>query len=567
MELEAKRTWKVNGPGFDEELEIFENGAALVPEQVSFLLANKLPQDFVPFFFFDGEQIRELAEAEQLHTTHEIERILNLSFLGEIQLGVEEYIRQKRRDALPEDARVKLKQAEGELATTEAKRYAALDRLQKSEDAIAEAEARRRQLTVERDGLSSGVSEADQKIFKARLHTLNEQIAQLARKISEELPKESPFIVNLKLTTDVFNELGKLLKTRAVQNTETIGMLRRHLPHRLVDSEPYPEIPLHPSQAEHLRSKLRDLLDSYCEQQDVDQTPSYLKGMNTWDAQAARERYSVWAQEGNRQRDALGLDLKRMRKLTAQAADAAEQIAQISVVSEGHLQRYKEITEALGELENEIGTEHENIGSAKTVISDAESAMAVLSGTISKLEKEHEQAVTASQVVSFSRRVEAALRDYRASQRESRKVSVEARINEKLNFLLSDHGQIAKVKLSDQFNMTFLDDEDEPIGRASISSGMKQLVATSLLWALKEEANKQVPLVIDTPLARFDKQNRERILESYYPNAGKQVIVLPTDSEIGDPQIVAMSAHIARRYRIENVDGENARFVLDYSGE
>ena len=563
VELEAKRTWKINGPSFDEDLEIFENGAALLPEWVSFLLANKLPQDFVPFFFFDGEQIRELAEAEQLHTTHEIERILNLSFLGEIEQGVREYIRQKKRDALPADVRAKLTQAEGELATSEAKRDAARDRLKKSEDAVAEAETRRHQLTIKRDELSSGVSEADRKVIKARLSTLNEQIASLARKISEELPPESPFIVNLGLAVDVFDELGKLLEVRAVQNTETIETLRRYLPYRLIDSEPHPDLPLHPSQADHLRNKLRYLLDSYRKQQDDDQTPVYLKGMDSWVAQTARERYSIWAQEGGRRRDALGIDLKHMRKLTAQAAEASEQLAQISVISESHLQRYREITEALEEVDNEIGTEYENIGSAKTSIADAERTITALSEVIAKLEREHDNAVTASQIVSFSRRVEATLREYRASQRESKRTSVEARINEKLGFLLSNHGQIAKVKLGDQFNMTFVDNEDEPIGRASISSGMKQLVATSLLWALKDEANKQVPIIIDTPLARFDMQNRQRILESYYPNAGNQVIVLPTDSEIDDRQMVALSEHVVRRYHIENVDGENAQFVSD----
>ena len=182
---------------------------------------------------------------------------------------------------------------------------------------------------------------------------------------------------------------------------------------------------------------------------------------------------------------------------------------------------------------------------------------------IAILEQEHEQARTTSEIVQFARHVEAVLREYRARQRELRRTSVEKRINSKLNILLAEHGQIGRVKLSKQFIMTYYNNHDEKIGRASISAGMKQLVATALLWALKEESGKRIPLVIDTPFARIDRRNRARLLESYYPNVGEQVIVLPTDSEIDDTQLMYLAPYIAKKYRIENIDGENATFILE----
>jgi len=55
---------------------------------------------------------------------------------------------------------------------------------------------------------------------------------------------------------------------------------------------------------------------------------------------------------------------------------------------------------------------------------------------------------------------------------------------------------------------------------------MKQLMATALLWALSEVSGKQVPVVVDTPLARIDSGHQEAILTHYYPNAADQVIIL-----------------------------------------
>ena len=40
------------------------------------------------------------------------------------------------------------------------------------------------------------------------------------------------------------------------------------------------------------------------------------------------------------------------------------------------------------------------------------------------------------------------------------------------------------------------------------------------------------PIVIDTPLSRLDSTHRDNIVNNYFPNAGEQVILLSTDTEI-----------------------------------
>jgi len=50
---------------------------------------------------------------------------------------------------------------------------------------------------------------------------------------------------------------------------------------------------------------------------------------------------------------------------------------------------------------------------------------------------------------------------------------------------------------------------------------MKQLITTSLLWALKEVSGKRLPVIIDAPLARIDSEHQQNLLKHYYPFAGE----------------------------------------------
>jgi DNA sulfur modification protein DndD len=78
---------------------------------------------------------------------------------------------------------------------------------------------------------------------------------------------------------------------------------------------------------------------------------------------------------------------------------------------------------------------------------------------------------------------------------------------------------------------------------------------------LKEVSAKDVPLAIDTPLARIDHAHQVNLLTRYYPFAGEQVIVLPTDAELDPGKYALLLPHIYREYRLENPDGDDTDVV------
>jgi DNA sulfur modification protein DndD len=100
------------------------------------------------------------------------------------------------------------------------------------------------------------------------------------------------------------------------------------------------------------------------------------------------------------------------------------------------------------------------------------------------------------------------------------------------------------------FQVTIRDDHDRAISKEELSAGEKQIYAISVLWALGKVSGRPLPMIIDTPLARLDRDHRALLGRQYFPNASHQVIILSTDTEIDSDFIPLLGTSIARSYEL-----------------
>jgi DNA sulfur modification protein DndD len=101
------------------------------------------------------------------------------------------------------------------------------------------------------------------------------------------------------------------------------------------------------------------------------------------------------------------------------------------------------------------------------------------------------------------------------------------------------------------FDVTLVDSEDMAINRKSMSAGEKQIFAFAILEALGKLSGKVLPVVIDTPLGRLDSKHRDKLVKHYFPEAGEQVILLSTDTEVDEDFFGAMAHEISHAFEIE----------------
>ena len=107
-----------------------------------------------------------------------------------------------------------------------------------------------------------------------------------------------------------------------------------------------------------------------------------------------------------------------------------------------------------------------------------------------------------------------------------------------------------KIDAQDFSISMFVDNKECEI--SVMSSGERQLLAISILWSLSILANKDMPILIDTPLARLDSKHRKNLLKEYFPKSSHQILIFSTDEEIDAKYYPLISSAISHNYLIEH---------------
>lgn len=115
----------------------------------------------------------------------------------------------------------------------------------------------------------------------------------------------------------------------------------------------------------------------------------------------------------------------------------------------------------------------------------------------------------------------------------------------------------------DTFTIRLYNDREQEISINDRSAGEKQMIASSLIWALTQASNLQLPVVIDTPLGRLDSQHRKHLIEHYYRYLSNQVIILSTDTEITKEYIDIMSEASYKQYMLDYDETKKYTVIRD----
>lgn len=113
----------------------------------------------------------------------------------------------------------------------------------------------------------------------------------------------------------------------------------------------------------------------------------------------------------------------------------------------------------------------------------------------------------------------------------------------------------------DTLEFSYFNSKDQLINHAVLSAGEKQMVIVCVLWGLAICSKRNLPVIIDTPLGRMDSDNRDSLVEKYFPNASEQVIILSTDTEIDQKYYRMMKKNISDEYLIVFDDEKNSSHI------
>ncbi len=85
------------------------------------------------------------------------------------------------------------------------------------------------------------------------------------------------------------------------------------------------------------------------------------------------------------------------------------------------------------------------------------------------------------------------------------------------------------------------------------SAGENEIFVTALFAGLAKVSNYEIPLVVDTPLARLDKDHRKNLLDYWCSDSNRQVILLSQDTEVDEKVIEDLKPHISKTYLLKSI--------------
>jgi DNA sulfur modification protein DndD len=548
--------------GFKEELIVTAGERRLSDGEALAFVAALAPSEIVPFYFFDGEQVQSFADAEEGRERVEIERLLGLSFVPELTKELDAFARAKRRAGLPAEVRMAVVTAENDLRAAQAHSEALNRSRVEEEEQVVELQRRRNRLDDERNSLRTGMSNGARRLMLNRIEMLGSQRERLAIELAEQLPSEAPWLTNLPLVRQAFAALDEHMANSG--DSSLAGKLHRELPPALKQALGglAPPVHLDDGQYRTFVDGVHALLVAQGVSTQTYSNPLF-ESLSPRQIRMLRDRYLAWSDKGESLAGSQADKLRLIRQVTNERIQTQRDLDEAELTTDEGRHQFDMLTEQIQGLDVSIRERMDKVTELRVEEQRAEREAEGARDRIRQSEERFDSVTRENRAYQLSFQIKRALETYLDKRRQQIRSSVERRLNERIGILLGPTQLIKTVTLDDRFVMRYFDDGGAEVARRSISAGMRQLVAMAMLWALKDEAGRDLPVMIDTPLGRIDQENRALLMSEYFPKAGKPLVLLPTNSELGREALGQLGNRIRRRYEIRNADGLQARIVED----
>ncbi|MBF0185065.1 MAG: DNA sulfur modification protein DndD [Magnetococcales bacterium] len=557
--VSVRRQW------FPDENEFDANGkltieAAFLNERLEGdeakqFLERRLPGSYLPYFFFDGEKIQTIAEANRQELQEQVEGILNIAPINSLLTFLDRAKRQWSQTWAAEAEKLKFNDMQREigrlqdqLALKQAEKEGNSERLNSLEEQIADRERHRRAM----QGFRAQEEEAS---HKKELEKVQERLAELRQEIVERFIPEAPLAVNLPMAQQLLDRLQEDDQSLWSQQ-ELLGYLRSHLPVQVFDRPAPPQLRLREEQSQYYRSRLHQALAPEHLQEDLQVGGRGLALESARQASLRKMLISVL------ERPSLSEHARRLdevSRLARREIELQQKLDEISTVVEKDRDRYRQVQEELRELQKEKDECNQKLGSLET---ESQKMRKDLEKEQEKSSRQERKMAEATRSMAYRQKADQLTALYKAYKEElkiRRRKELQDTVNTHFKTLMTSHDQVRFILVDEHFGLHYQDAEGRPLGGANLSAGMKQLVAIALLWALKDVSGKEVPVIIDTPLARIDRQNQENLLRDYFPHVAEQVIILPTDSELDREKYHLLKPYVYREYTLANPHGDQTQ--------
>lgn len=555
-ELVVKRSWTagtIDDPkpkDLTERLVVVKDGKRVTVQNKDIwqeYIRATIPPGITQFFFFDGEQIQEIASDDhsEIRLKSSLEAALGIQYINRLASDVA-YLKMEERKGFVDITDADLEFKESELKMKESnlvKKRKMMSEIKSEIDFFTEQQEDAKKHFQATFNQTPESKDAIRQNEKKRIQ-LSNRLTQLESEIRQLCETSLPFSLTGKLFDDIRIQIEK---ERATTQGDAIREHAAELAKKIVRvvEEPEPIYKERLSEDKMLELEKRiEILLKEGETSEIDK----ILGLSERDA--ARVLNQIDTLEKS--------DVFLITPLIEEKKELEIQLKDIesTVRSKGATESEQEIFSNLQEIiENsaiQIGRKTEQLRIIEDDILTIEKQNREIELEIEKLYEKHHISKDKADFIAECDAIANLLNQFVVRLRKNKIQLLQEKTFEMYILLSSKAGLIKDIMIDDKtYEIKIIDRSGHEIKKSGLSAGEKEVFAISLLWGLAQTSQLKLPIIIDTPLSRLDSTHRDNIINNYFPNAGEQVIILSTDTEIDINYYRNLKPHLVGAAKLE----------------
>jgi len=554
-EIQVKRTWTagtVDLPrpkDLEEKLVVVKDGKRVSVQNKDLwqdYLNAMVPKSITQFFFFDGEKIQEIAadDHSEVRLKSSLEAALGIQYISRLANDIIT-LKQNERKNFVEISDEDIDFKESELKREKAK--------------LIKKQQEKEEIQSELDKFKTDYDEAKERFqatFNAEPESTEEtkqrerkkiQLAskkgQLDNQIKTIIEKHLPWA----LAGNIFGPLKKQLDVEyKAQTYKAIGSQAMELAKNIVSAVDNPEPIYTTPLTEEQRIELENRVLSVLQEEKSDDVDTYI---NLSDREVAKVLNKIEEIEQS--------DILLLKDFLSEAKELEQELnflegASLGPSSDTEKMLFDELQQLMESNQNQIGRltiKNQNV--SEEVIS-IENRIREIEIELGKLYERHNMSKEKVDFINECDAIANMLNAYIIKLRKNKIHLLQEKTFEMYKLLSSRSGLIKDLEIDEKtYAILIRDRNGHEIKKSGLSAGEKEIFAVSLLWGLAQTSQLNLPIIIDTPLSRLDSVHRDNIVNSYFPNAAEQIIILSTDTEIDSNYFKALETHLSGAGKLE----------------
>ena len=550
LEYQVMRMWQNNDGVIDETLSIkkrsfgeenFTKLDSLEESEWQTFIDQLLPKGITKLFFFDGEQIQNIADSgnEDKYIKSSFDTLLGLDLVNQLidDIGIS-ILRNSDGETRKILDEIELKTKEKQESDRKSKSI-----LEKQANLKSEIFTLQKKLDVQEEQFKKiGGQFADRRellyVDKVKLESKLEIVEKEIREICTSI---LPFSLIPRQLNELKNEIK--LDQQKIHDSFEKNILEKNF------KELFDEIKSNnflPEYDEKTKQKFTKVMQEIFQNKlnSISKISELSYNLSAYDMEQminliddVNETTETRIEELARSHNIL-INSLELNKVSLQSAPKDDEIGPV-------FSKLTETSREIGELENEF--EH-----LETLKAQEKSHTVIINSQIraNLTKRRFDKKRLAG--LELAPKVQDVLEDYARILRSKKLELLERYILDGLKMLLHKKDFIEKVVIDKEtFEIKLFKGNDDEITKDMLSKGELQIYSTTIVRALAKTSGRPLPFMIDTPLARLDEEHRTSLVENFYPDASHQTIILSTDSEINNEHYQQLKPYISKSFVIQ----------------